>query len=1448
MTATFLKPKQALNKAFLKVKPNRNEIEIFKANLIKLIDQSNEIESEEFHKNLVTDFLKKTYYDPNHYINTKGRNDLVIHNGDKAKSTVGVILEAKKPTNKSEMLSTANINYRAFQELVLYYLRERITHNNLEVKHLIVTNIHEWFIFDGRIFDRFFAQNKPLVKQFEEFEAGRLSEIKTDFFYKHIAEPEIEKVKTQIEFTYFDIRSYDKPLRNADKKDDAKLIALYKLLSPEHLLKLPFANDSNSLDKRFYEELLHIIGLTETKEGGKKIIGRNKAGARNSGSILEDAMIQLDSLDKLGQLEKPSQYGSTNEERLFNVGLELSITWINRVLFLKLLEAQLITYHKGDKSYAFLNKKNIQDWDELNSLFFQVLAKKLEERNEDVKHAFAKVPYLNSSLFEPTSMEQRTIMINFLKNEKTIPVISSTVLKNEQGKKLTGSLTTLEYLFKFLDAYDFASEGSEEIQEDNKTLINAAVLGLIFEKINGYKDGSFFTPGFITMYMCRETIRKAVLQKFKEALKDLTPGPSPQRRGEQPQKIDPVILQHARDMRKNPTKAEDFLWQLVRNRKLLGFKFRRQHPVNQKFILDFFCQELMLGIELDGDYHLNIDQAEYDEGRTYELTELGITIIRFSNEEAIWETEKIFEAVKIHSEAIHPSLQGEGPGMRDLKSIADVYDIIGPNEIFSYSEANNLINSIKICDPAVGSGHFLVSALNEIIAVKNDLKILQDRSGKRLKEYHVEVVNDELIVTDEDGELFEYNPSNKESQRIQETLFHEKQTIIENCLFGVDINPNSVKICRLRLWIELLKSAYYKSLTPASPKGEEQSPLSSGRGAGGEGTWTRELETLPNIDINIRCGNSLVSRFALDEDLSQALKKSKFSIDAYRIAVDRYRNAENKEEKREMERLINTIKSDFRSEIAKNDPKIKRKAALGGELYNLTMQTGLFEEAPKEKKARLARVEKVSVELHKLDTEIDEIKANQIYENAFEWRFEFPEVLNDTGEFVGFDVVIGNPPYIRQEEFSPLKPYLQSRFQTFTGTADLYVYFVELSMNLLKNSGDFIFIIPNKWMRAGYGKAMRKYVKGFQIKELLDFGDLQVFEEATTYPLIIGLRKNIPSSNFTAVNLDTLDFPLGMESYLQENRIEVLTEGLAEEGWTLTDSKSQQLLLKLKSQGVPLAEYVNGKIYRGVLTGLNEAFVIDEETKDRLIAEDASSAEVIKPLLAGREIKRYQNPIAEKHLILFPKGFTIKRNLPENDPNYINQVSEPPRYGYMDYDPAWEWIRKNYPAIANHLKPFEKSARKRTDQGDFWWELRACDYYDEFEKKKIVWPETSYENQFTIVEEGIHLNKTTFFIPNIDFYLLGLLNSKLAKFYFGSIVSKMRGGYFSMSKAYVETFRIPSLNEENIISSLVIEIDEIKKQNPLFSTADIETKIDNLVYELYGLNEEEIGIVEGGLV
>ena len=1247
MELHLLRPKKALNKAFLKVKPNRTEIQNFKASLIQLLDRTNDTESEEFHKNLVIDFLKKTYYDPNHFINTKGRNDLVIHNGPESNSTVGVIVEAKKPTNKSEMVTTEKLNTKAFQELVLYYLRERITHKNLEIKHLVITNINEWFIFGATTFDRLFAQNKNLVKQFNDFEGGRLADTKTDFFYKQIAEPFIAEITTPVEFAYFNLQDYHKPLRNDDKSDDNKLIALFKLLSPENLLKLPFTNDSNSLDKRFYSELLHIIGLTETKEGSKKIIERNKEGERNTGSILEGAIIQLDSLDKISRLERPGQFGNSHPERLFNVALELTITWLNRILFLKLLEAQLITYHKGDKSYSFLNLDKIKNYDDLNSLFFQVLAKKSDDRNPDVKALFEKVPYLNSSLFEPSDIEHATLFISNLKDDKPIPIISSTVLKNDQGKKRTGELSTLEYLFEFLNAYDFSSEGSEEIQEDNKSLINASVLGLIFEKINGYKDGSFFTPGFITMYMCRETIRKAVVQKFNET--------------------------------KN------------------------------------------------------------------------------------WECKDLFE----------------------------LYD-----KIEDRIEANEIVNSIKICDPAVGSGHFLVSALNEMIAVKNDLKILQDREGKRLKEYQVEVVNDELIITDEEGELFEYNPSSKESQRIQETLFHEKQTIIENCLFGVDINPNSVKICRLRLWIELLKNAYYKNTT--------------------------ELETLPNIDINIKCGNSLVSRFAIDADLKQALKKSKWTIDSYRIAVDTYRNAESKEQKREMERLIADIKSDFKSEISLNDPKVKKLRKLSGDLFQMTNQQQLFDMSKKEKAVWNKTATKLTEETKKLEAEIEEIKANKIFENAFEWRFEFPEVLNNDGDFVGFDAVIGNPPYFSMSKLKEQADYFsRAGFETYSKGADIYCLFYELGGRILKTKGFLTYITSNSWLRAIYGELLKShFIKSLQPITLLNIEDIQIFEEATVESNIITLQKRMLTEAFSVVNLAN-DYTLGasLSDYFELKHFEFSVLDASE--WFIGNQGESKLKAKIEANSRPLKEF-DIEINRGILTGYNAAFIIDNQKKDDLLRLDSKNAEIIKPILRGRDLKKYSYEFENVYLINAHNGLKSK--------------------GLKRID-----LENEYPIIYEHLKAFSPKVESRYDQGDHWSNLRNCAYLEDFEKPKIVWGEISDKPKFAFDDSGYFAEATTFLMTGQNLkYLLAILNSKVSEWYFNLIGTTTGMGTNRWKKYKIELLpvKVPSEYQKNQIEALVDEILSIKKQNSSANTTSLETQIDQLVYQLYDLTDEEIAIIE----
>lgn len=336
----------------------------------------------------------------------------------------------------------------------------------------------------------------------------------TDKFYSEIAKNYIEEVKSEIEFTYFNLNDYK---NRVEKEGDNSLVELYKILSPIHLLKLPFLNDSNTLDRGFYRELLHIMGLEEvTTDGGKNLIQRKREGDRHSGTLLEDTIQRLEALDKVDRVNNPSRYGATKEERLFNIALELNITWINRVLFLKLLESQLISYHSGDRAYSFLNSERLPDYDNLNKLFFQVLAKNYEDRTDEIKELYSKIPYLNSSLFEPTELEYITLFISNLSNDKAILIFALSVLKDRNGKRVTGDKNSLQYLFEFLDSYNFSSDGTGEIQEESKTLINASVLGLIFEKINGYQDGSFFTPGMITMYMCKEALRKAVAQKFNE--------------------------------------------------------------------------------------------------------------------------------------------------------------------------------------------------------------------------------------------------------------------------------------------------------------------------------------------------------------------------------------------------------------------------------------------------------------------------------------------------------------------------------------------------------------------------------------------------------------------------------------------------------------------------------------------------------------------------------------------------------------------------------------------------------------------------------------------------------------------------------------------------------------------------------------------------------------------
>ena len=899
---------QALNKGYLKQSVTRDEINAFKANLVRMFARIDEDESEENLKNIVSDFLKDTYYSPlsphlgqgrgGYEINTKDRKDLVIHHGKTSKDPVGLILEAKKPANKAEMMTLQNPNKKALQELVLYYLKETYEKNNHEIKYLVVTNIWEWYILDGIWFEKHIFKNYELKKAFETWKVSGQS---TQFFYDNIAKVLLEKIEDDLPCTYFNLKDFRSLVEAPECEEDNELISLYKIFSPEHLLRKPFANDSNTLNTAFYFELLYILGLEEVKEGAKKVIQRAKN--QQVGSFFENTLQELKSRKRLLLVPNVKQYGENEEEQLFSIALELCITWLNRILFLKLLEGQLIKYRK-DNTF-FLHFDYLKDFDEVNELFFDVLAVPVSERTATANVKFQQLPYLNSSLFDETELEMHALSITGLKNRLEMPILPQTALKDGKGNLIKGKKNTLQYLFEFLSSYDFAGESGVKIQAESKSIINAAVLGLIFEKINGYKDGSFFTPGYITMYMCRETIRKAVVQKF--------------------------------------------------------------------------------------------------------------------NEKYNWKCEHF----------------------------AQLKDKIGFYDIKVRQEANELINSLKICDPSVGSGHFLVSALNEIIVIKRELQILCDKEGNRIREYTITVENDEIIISDfETSALFAYrlnqnNMAIPPLQLLQEAIFNEKKTIIENCLFGVDINPKSVAICRLRLWIELLKNMYYTK----------------------ESNYT-ELETLPNIDINIKTGNSLISRFSLGNGQNLLPKDRLFVkklIDDYKIQVFAYKSVKNSRAKQAIRKQIAHIKTELEKFSIPNDKEYEAFRKKEAELGQITF---VFDANEKDKQLKLAG------EVSFLRQKYVE-KLQTLYRNTLEWRFDFPEVLDDEGHFEGFDVVLANPPY--GVSFSKAETdYLKTQYQSFEYQANSYVLFYEIALQILKDKGFFHYITPATFTYQPYFSKIRE--------------------------------------------------------------------------------------------------------------------------------------------------------------------------------------------------------------------------------------------------------------------------------------------------------------------------------------------------------------------------------------
>ncbi|NHB45062.1 class I SAM-dependent DNA methyltransferase [Helicobacter pylori] len=1237
--------------------PTKETIENFEKEINSLLENAPRQDDEEFQKNEINSFLKNTY---GYRCNTHKKVDSAIY----VDGEVQVLIEVKALDKKTEFpKNKENPLSKAFCQMVLYFLEEREKEKNNSLKHTIICNAHDFFLFDCK--DLLFLEKDERIKKFyDKYAKKEGTDSSKPRFYEDLEQYLKEDFQGELRYTYFNL--------NDDFKE---LPLIYQVLSQEVLLKQKKTLDANTLNKDFYEELLYILGLEEQNEKGKTLIKPSRT--ENSLSYA---------------LKK--KYKNLDDEEV----MALLIAWNNRILFLRLLESLLISFNHFEK--PFLTIENFKDFNALNTLFFEVLAKKNSERSLNKENKILeKIPYLNSSLFDQTPLELKGHEIKLLDNEP-LEIYPKSVLKKDENYQKQKDWTLLKYLFEFLRVYDFTTTPKDIKDNQNNSesrLINPSVLGLVFEKLNGYKEGSFYTPSFITSYMCKESIESIVLDKF-----------------------------------------------------------------NQTYNIE--CGKLT---ELK-----NYLQNSYKEGKRKEYL--------------------------------------------------------------------NTLLTLRICDPAVGSGHFLVSALNEMVLIAYKLGLIAS-----LYRHDLRLENDEIIIHTPEDKVFKYTIQDKENDphhQIQKELFNLKKDIIENCLFGVDINPNSCEITKLRLWIELLKYSYYIFE---------------------EGKNTNNLETLPNIDINIKCANSLISRFNLNDDLKK-IPNIKKKIQEYKDLVAQYKDPNplyplNKQDLiNKIQDLKNTFsltlkdpktKAELEKAIEKhitnyNDFALDDKSLLTGLNYFIPSLFGTPKLSPKEEEEAFASYGRIRALRKKLD---DALSGGE-YHNAFEWRFEFPEVLDDEGNFLGFDCIIGNPPYIRQEHIKDLKPLLEKQYHDFyNSSSDIYTYFFALAFNLLKEKGFNAFITSNKYARAKYGAKLRELLlKKTTLVSYMELNALKVFESATVDTSIIHFIKQPPLKESVFKYYEPTEND--KENLKNTPSLLMKQNALSTESFIFANTTLLDLRDKMENIGTLLKDW-DIQIYRGILTGANEAFIIPTEKRDEILkncddaqkdergmSERERTIELIKPILRGKDIKRYSYEWADLWVINTHNGYTsaFKSKIPPID------------------------IEK-YPAIKVHLDSHHDAIVTRCDQGDTPYHLRNCAYLEDFEKEKIVYSEIVQEPRFYLdngeCELGCFYAEATSFILTGEHlrYLLGMLHSKLITFAFKTFYAG--GGLgesgYRYKKAFIERLPIPKITTKNQeladkITDCAERILQSKAKDPKANTQELEKEIDALVYQLYHLTDEEIKTIEDG--
>ncbi len=734
------------------------------------------------------------------------------------------------------------------------------------------------------------------------------------------------------------------------------------------------------------------------------------------------------------------------------------------------------------------------------------------------------------------------------------------------------------------------------------------------------------------------------------------------------------------------------------------------------------------------------------------------------------------EALKNHLET-QCKVQNAKLKIESLVELHDASSLDAPDALEIYKA----LYSIKVLDPAVGSGAFVVGMMLEIIEVYKAI-------GKKLEHDHPYIVQNKLAKPSE--------------------IYKLKKQIIQNNMYGVDIEEFAVNIARLRFWLSLAVDF------PIDFRTREEFLENIHR-----------IDPLPNLFYKIRRGDSLLANYhgvSLEihgivesgEVAHQRNQRIKSVIGDVTLSKRDFFDESNSAQKKAKQKTIDSLLKALVVKEIEIDIAFLREESSQHNLFTLTKKE---KEAQEETEKEVARLEAVKKEL----TSGDGLPSDF----PIIWDVDFGEVLSEGG----FDVVIANPPYVRQEELKDIKEQLALHYECYTGTADLYTYFYERGIRLLKPGGTLAYISSNKFFRAGYGEKLRGYLsQRTDLQSIIDFGDLPVFE-AVTYPtVIVSRKKENPSGDITPgakrneepVRARTVASEDELEHFEETFRAEALSlprGHFTAEAWRIEDRPVVALLEKIKKAGVPLEEFVDGKIYCGIKTGFNEAFVIDDETKKRLIKEDKKSAEVLKPFLRGRDIKRY----------------TIE------DPNL-----------WLIYVP-WDFVVKKYAAVMKHLEAHKKELAKRPEvkKGIFpWYALSryASDYVREFENEKIMLQEIAPAGSFAWDDTDSYYSvNTTYIIGNASKYLLGVLNSLLVTHYYGYLSATIQGGFLRFTHQYLAQIPIakPTDKQRRAIEERVEKILKLKKSGK--STSELEKEIDAIVYEMYGLTEEERGVVEG---